>query len=140
MSKSPHLVVAQPDWHQCRYLFVQSAVAQNRSQTDAVRNESDKSVFHKQLPRHKILGAASKELQIPLSAIPFRNVTEWGKQSTTAAKRTIRRLESQSSDEEDQEDAKFLYSAGDLDAVEGPQHKRPNSMSPSVGLGSVKDM
>lgn len=144
-------MVAQPDWHQCRYLFVQSDVAHvNTAGSNAAQHSlkpematanSDRLLFHKQPHLNKIVGPNGGALDIPLSAIPFRNVGEWGKQPATPVKRAICKLESEKGDDDDDhEDAKLLYSDNELDEIDGPQHKRNNSRSFSLTLSAAKNL
>ncbi|KAH6621054.1 hypothetical protein B0J18DRAFT_215770 [Chaetomium sp. MPI-SDFR-AT-0129] len=127
---SPHYVVAQPDWHQCRYLFVQTnagwlashkstmigkttlrgkTAAATAGQTQAPGTETG-TEYYPQASGRGIFGPSRTPLQIPLSAIPLRTVGPTA--ALTAAmpsklpKRSVDDLES--SDIEDEEDVSRL--------------------------------
>ena len=102
---------------------------------------SGHSLFHNQPSKNRIVGPNGSALEIPLSAIPFRNVGDWGTQPTASMKRAISRLESDfGDDDDDHEDAKFLYSDNEVDEVDGPQRKRSNSRSSSLTLSAAKNL
>lgn len=139
VSNNPHYVVSQKDWHQCRYLFVASKnIPQKRSaSTSAVINKSmlgqlkqavhNGQEYHDQLPNHKVMGPGGKELRIPLSAIPARDVEK--KSEAKAAKRAVVVLEDSDSDADDQEDADF-WNSEDASESNEPPLKKHDSKSP----------
>ncbi|KAK4142983.1 uncharacterized protein C8A04DRAFT_12805 [Dichotomopilus funicola] len=127
---SPHYVVAQPDWHQCRYLFVQTTagwLASNKSamigkttlrsksaaatagQTQAPVTETG-TEYYPQASGRGIFGPSRTPLQIPLSSIPLRTVGPTAALTATMPsklpKRSVDDLES--SDIEYEEDVSRL--------------------------------
>ncbi|PGG98774.1 ubiquitin-conjugating enzyme E2 Q [Blastomyces parvus] len=70
VSKSPHLVVAQLDWIQPRYLFV-SCQSLELCYKDRVEQESS-SAFHLQDPEYTAQGPTGSPITIPLTAVSQR--------------------------------------------------------------------
>ncbi|KAK3315040.1 hypothetical protein B0H66DRAFT_482027 [Apodospora peruviana] len=151
VSRSPHYVVAQPDWHQCRYLLVKATTnipyrsgpngILNTTQSTTEDEQDSTRAFHTQAPGLEVLGPDSVPLKIPLAAIPFRRVGGAGVdlQSTASKRNQIQRMEDESSDE-DKEDVEFLVSDGESDTAAGPPHKKHTSRSSSVDTEVVRDM
>lgn len=142
VSQSPHYVVAQKDWHQCRYLFVSSkTIPQSKSaptksavvkksllgQLKQNLQDDNEQKYHSQLPKYKVMGPDGKELNIPLSAIPVRNLEK--EHGSTVGKRAIALVEDPDSEVDDQEDAEFLSSEDGFESSEPPLKKR-DSKSP----------
>ncbi|KAK4240257.1 hypothetical protein C8A03DRAFT_13387 [Achaetomium macrosporum] len=142
VSREPHYVVSQLDWHQCRYLFVQtpSARAQsgnrnNKAKTqgnDAGKQETADPAFHRQAPGSEVYGQSGEPLQIPVSAIPLRTVGSAAGSPSSTTKRTVERLED--SDQEDTEEAVILFTDTDdeSDAAQGPPRKKSASRASSI--------
>ncbi|KAK3683778.1 hypothetical protein B0T22DRAFT_520124 [Podospora appendiculata] len=147
VSKSPHYVVSQLDWHQCRYLFVEPAGGarrrpvpeprQNATNQTPPRDKAAKTAmsqetrrYHKQAAGLEILGADDRCLEIPLSAIPPRIVGTEANAGSAAPKRTIGTVDDDSASE-DADDTKFLYSADELEDATGPPLKKMDSRASS---------
>lgn len=135
VSTTPHLVVGQVDWIQCRYLFahrlpvhnvttgrltgdVASAVGASSSE-----NGTPKELTVTQDPARTVLGPDNKPLSIPLKAVPTR------KQQTPGAPSSSKRDHgsisvSGTTDEEGASDTEFLL---EEDVSSPPPAKRPNS-------------
>lgn len=128
VSRSPHYVVSQLDWHQCRYIFVQAAACGeyggvvNPSPVGSVSNNQQ---FHKQPDGLAITGPSGQALRIPLAAIPFRLVDPGLETQPVATKRTTVRREEEESAEEDLEDVQFLFSDNEeSEEPRGPPSKK----------------
>lgn len=106
VSRSPHYVVAQPDWHQCRYLFIQSAPEARVAAKEEV-SKLPKGSFHSLAPGFEPLGSTGVSLKIPLSAIPTRTVSSGLEAPSILAKRTISELQADA-DSEDAEDVAIV--------------------------------
>lgn len=77
VSKSPHYVVDQLDWHQCRYLFAQTRTDRAEptkpwAKSDKKAKQQTNSLFHTQAPGFEVSGQDGTPLQIPLGAVPSR--------------------------------------------------------------------
>jgi ubiquitin-conjugating enzyme E2 Q len=131
VSRQPHYVVAQPDWHQCRYLFVQTAITTTEA-TDLVGQATDTQAFHSQAPGLQVYGQSNQVLQIPLSAIPPRTTSPAAAVPLRCAKRAVQLLED--SDGEDAEDIDALFMDDESDVDDGPPNKKPSRGS-SIELG-----
>ncbi|POS70487.1 polymerase [Diaporthe helianthi] len=135
VSTSPHLVVGQVDWIQCRYLFAQRSPVHNRTTgqpagpvASAVVPTSSGDVMSKepavaQDPARTVLGPDSRPLSIPLRAVTTR------KQQTAGAASSSKRDHgsmsfSEETDEEGTSDIEFLFHE---DVSLSPPAKRPNS-------------
>jgi ubiquitin-conjugating enzyme E2 Q len=138
VSREPHYVVAQPDWHQTRYLFVQSMFKPNKASdpagqaTDPAGQATDAQAFHSQAPGFQVYGQDKQVLQIPLSAIPLRTIGPAAAAPLRCAKRAAQLLED--SDGEDAEDIDALFMDDESDVDDGPPNKK-SSRSSSVELG-----
>ncbi|KAK3371673.1 hypothetical protein B0T24DRAFT_332987 [Lasiosphaeria ovina] len=151
VSMSPHYVVSQLDWHQCRYLFVQSA-----NQKTVIRPGRGPGLFtslhgqqaptgdgiHSQDPSRVIYGPDGAPMEIPLSAIPFRDVNAGSadgsvsRVSKTSMKRGVPLLEDDSSVEDDM-DIEFLHSDDEESEAKSPPHKKSLSRSSSINAAGV---
>ncbi|KAI3391870.1 hypothetical protein diail_6669 [Diaporthe ilicicola] len=139
VAASPHLVVDQVDWIQCRYLFAQRSTGQASGQAysapkaAAVPSGAPKAALKSNIPKALILtlsqdpartvrGPDGKALSIPLKAVRTR------KQQAPQAGSSKRAHEIMSSsgesDEEEIVDLEFLFSE---DESSPPPAKRPNS-------------
>ncbi|KAK3387130.1 hypothetical protein B0H63DRAFT_150298 [Podospora didyma] len=140
VSVKPHFVVAQDDWHQCRYLFVKPERAADAFVPPApVKSASAKTAgtgFHEHPDDFKIWNDAGQPLKIPLTAIPFRYVDPDANAQWIPTKRAAVRLEDDSGDE-DPEDIKFLFSDDEGDAPTTPPHKKAHSRSSSVDVAAI---
>ncbi|KAK3943456.1 hypothetical protein QBC46DRAFT_351343 [Diplogelasinospora grovesii] len=133
VSSSPHYVVSQLDWHQCRYLFVQTqtkgkgrrhepAPASKLSTKPADTNPTADS-FHPQAKGLEIHGPEGNPLNIPLAAIPSRILPASGAGSSGGGQLTLHSLMKPSffqalnndNDEEDVEDIELLSSDDEVD-------------------------
>lgn len=146
-SHSPHYVVQQLDWIQCRYLFVSQdprnlpsnvlalngaplyAVPQLPSGGSTPGKDVDKMVEIDQDPAHPVMGPLGKKLEIPLKALPDSRTAQQAEQLDKKAKATPakRRLNSSKqpagTDEEDADDISALFS--DEEVI--PPSKRSNA-------------
>ncbi|KAK1832207.1 hypothetical protein QBC39DRAFT_76845 [Podospora conica] len=122
VSFTPHYVIAQPDWHQCRYLFVERGTVgaaapgsaavpiRSASQPTGSRAPSKKDRFPEERG-WEIVGRGNAKLTVPLSAIPYRGEATSAKFKTKSSRVSKRKsLESPDSDEEDEEDRVLLLS------------------------------
>jgi ubiquitin-conjugating enzyme E2 Q len=143
VSRSPHYVVSQLDWHQCRYLFVQANGkvslngAAKRPMDQQAVVEKKKLTFYPQAPGLEIVGQSGKPLQIPLSAIPVRTIGPAAGKSSSPSKRAMRLLDE--SDEEDAEDVSLLFTDYEEDAVDGPPTKKSMSRGSSMDVAVTQD-
>ncbi|KAK5660918.1 hypothetical protein OQA88_12291 [Cercophora sp. LCS_1] len=140
VSRSPHYVVAQPDWHQCRYLFVMTnKIPQTSSAptSEIVKNikkplakfekapKGPERAYHDLSSGYKVTGPVDV-LKIPLSAIPFRDIDK--KRGAMVTKRTIVFLDDDS-EFDDQDDTEFLKSEDISESGEPPFKKHDKSTS-----------
>jgi ubiquitin-conjugating enzyme E2 Q len=149
VSRTPHYVVSQTDWHQCRYLFVQTAAgrgqtvtladrsATKKAQSQPKQEESDPN-FYPQAKGREVHDQMGQVLQIPLSAIPLRTVGPTPATPSGAAKRSVELLED--SDDEDVDDVSRLFSDDEFDAPCSPPNKKPASRANSMDIGASRDM
>lgn len=140
VSNSPHLVVGQVDWIQCRYLFAAQKRSNNGAQMtpqavafpssaastvvgSAPTDKISKHLALAQDPKNPVFGPDGNALSIPLKAVSTRRP-----QTAQATSSTKRAHESTSSSEETDEeqvsDLEFLF---DEDESSPPPAKRPNS-------------
>lgn len=138
VSTTPHLVVGQVDWIQCRYLFAQRSPGQTRNPPQAVAfpsgtastapasggvDESQKELILAQDPTRTVIGPDNKALLIPLKAVSTRK--QQTPQNRSSSKRTHESISpSGDSDEEQVSDLEFLF---DEDESSAPPAKRANS-------------
>ncbi|KAK4038697.1 hypothetical protein C8A01DRAFT_37338 [Parachaetomium inaequale] len=149
VSLTPHYVVSQPDWHQCRYLFVQTAAgrgqtiksadrtASKRAQGQPIQEESDPT-FYPQANGREVHGQGGTPLQIPLSAIPLRTVGPAPATPSGTAKRRVQLLED--SDDEDVDDVSRLFSDAEFDGPSSPPNKKPASRANSMDMAASRDI
>ncbi|KAL2135234.1 hypothetical protein VTI74DRAFT_9326 [Chaetomium olivicolor] len=145
VSSRPHYVVSQLDWHQCRYLFVQTAkvkplaksqqpkkvsITANTAENEQTSRAKDGQVFYPQAQGREVIGQDGAPLRIPLSAIPFRIIGTASERQSTPSKRRAQQLED--SDDDDEEDVAALFTDDDFDVFNGPPSKKSASHSPSV--------
>lgn len=153
VSRTPHYVVSQLDWCQCRYLFVQTHSARakpypnsvdphdskaNKPKTDKGGEQTKEQVLYPQAPGLEIYGQSGKPLQIPLSAIPLRTISPTTAVMSGPTKRTAQRLED--SDDDDAEEVNILFSDDGLEAVQSPPTKKTASRASSVDMTTSRDM
>lgn len=75
VSRTPHYVVGQQDWHQCRYLFVSSSTGQlAQISTQAVGNDISVAMLPQALG-NEVKGPSNLALQIPMASMPARTAT-----------------------------------------------------------------
>ncbi|KAK4228501.1 ubiquitin-conjugating enzyme E2 Q2 [Podospora fimiseda] len=120
-SYTPHYVVSQPDWHQCRYLFIQPI-----NPITGITNE-EKPANIKFLPLAKGLeptGQSNQHISIPASAMPTRNIGV-GRESSVPTKRSRSQCSDSRVDNEDAEDVAIVFEALGLDDNADPPAKRP---------------
>jgi len=143
VSNNPHYVVNKTDWQQCRYLFVQPHTApavqgqqgQQGQQQKAFPTEGATNLFHVQAKGYEIIGPNNKTMLIPLAAIPRRQTTGPGIQ-TTPHKRSMLSFQDDSNDE-DPEDLAYLFSDDeDFELGSGSPPMKRGMMSPSSSLGA----
>ncbi|KAK4458827.1 hypothetical protein QBC42DRAFT_313354 [Cladorrhinum samala] len=114
VSKDPHYVVAQPDWHQCRYLFIQP-VPEARGPAMEEASKLPKGSFHSLAQGFEPLGSTGHSLKIPLSAIPTRTVSLGSEPPSILVKRTISEQQSDA-DGEDAEDVAIVFEAVEMES------------------------
>lgn len=147
VSRDPHYVVAQLDWHQCRYLFVRTAsggtlpartIPKTATGMKAVIYRlAGRQSFYPQATGLEVQGQDGMPLQIPLSAIPLRAVGPSAAGPSGTAKRTVQMLED--SDDEDIEDVAYLFSDDGPDEPSGPPSKKPASRTSSIDIAAAQN-
>lgn len=121
VSMTPHLVVSQVDWIQCRYLFVQryldytgSYAAYQAKQLSAQAKLPGEQVAKLepqmllQDPKRTVKGPLATNLNIPLAAIPSARVSQWQAKNSQFQVRGNGDPIYYQSDEEEPEDLDFL--------------------------------
>ncbi|KAK3899973.1 hypothetical protein C8A05DRAFT_17666 [Staphylotrichum tortipilum] len=144
VSSNPHYVVSQLDWHQCRYLFVQTASGRGGRQppkakpADGESSSTSDQEFYPQATGREILGPDGAPLRIPLSAIPLRTVGPGpaAAMAFSPMKRTVQLLDD--SDNDDGEDVAILYTDAESEDY-CPPHKKSNSRASSVDIAGDRD-
>lgn len=137
-SCSPHYVVSQVDWIQCRYLFVQSAASlstQNSDSTNSLKTFDEVP----QDPKRKVGGPFGGALKIPIKALP-------SSRTGTKKNETLRRTPSKRShdsqlsgddtDEEDAADLAALFIDGDSSQ---PPLKRVQPLADQSGQNPLEE-
>ncbi|KAK0740940.1 hypothetical protein B0T18DRAFT_393660 [Schizothecium vesticola] len=125
VSCKPHYVVAQPDWHQCRYLFVERTVgpgseaALMQSATAPTGPKAPPKLFPQEVG-WEILGPSHAPLTVPLSAIPTGRKLQT-KPSSFSKRKSPKSLDS---DEEDEEDRVLLFSDSEGHGVDSSYRSR----------------
>lgn len=139
VSTSPHLVVGEVDWIQCRYLFAAQrstngaqitpqavafpSSAASTAVTSAPADQIPKHLALAQDPKHTVSGPDGNALTIPLKAVSTRRLQT--PQATSSTKRAHESTSSsEETDEEQVSDLEFLF---DEDELSPPPAKRPNS-------------
>ncbi|KAK0635147.1 hypothetical protein B0T17DRAFT_569321 [Bombardia bombarda] len=141
-SRTPHYVVSQPDWHQCRYLFVlpKSRILIPPSLPKALGVENP--IYHSQVKGLEICGEKNKILEIPLAAIPCRKLNSASGSGpnlgTHLRKRSIHKMEDSSDEEPD--DTNFMYSDADDGQPNGPPLKKTLSCGSIVDTTAARDI
>ncbi|KAK3297647.1 uncharacterized protein B0H64DRAFT_321171 [Chaetomium fimeti] len=145
VSQTPHYVVSQLDWHQCRYLFVRTV--SGRAEPPApfgagtgptlpvVDQTDDDRQFYPQAEGREVRGQDNRVLQIPLTAIPLRTVGPSAVAQVGTPKREVQLLED--SDDDDVEDLVYLCSDDELDEPSGPPSKKPASRASSIDIAAA---
>ncbi|KAK0626276.1 hypothetical protein B0T14DRAFT_410676, partial [Immersiella caudata] len=142
VSRNPHYVVNQLDWHQCRYLFVRCGTAlgqatqQDTTKTASTSAPVSKGPYHNQPSCATVMGPDNKELKIPLSAIPFRHVGPGAGKRAQTSKRDLNEFGDDSSDDED-EDTVLLYSDEDASPPESPPPSKRLTTEDSMAKSRV---
>lgn len=137
-SSSPHYVVSQVDWIQCRYLFVQSAASLTPQAPDSSTSLSKFDEFP-QDPKRKVVGPHGNALKIPRKALPS---SRGGLKRTETLKRTPSKRSREShvsgddTDEEDAADLDALFS--DAEASQPPR-KRAQTFIEQSGQNPLED-
>ncbi|KAK4132871.1 hypothetical protein BT67DRAFT_63295 [Trichocladium antarcticum] len=141
VSRDPHYVVSQLDWHQCRYLFVRTPGATIQAVTHkskASRNQVvDGQTFYPQAKGSEVFGQDGAPLQMPLSAVPLRTIGAGGGTTPGPSKRAVHRLED--SDDEDADDVSILFTDDEFVVVCGPPSKKSASRGSSIDIGAVRE-
>lgn len=151
VSQSPHYVLSQLDWHQCRYLFVQTKALTTRSTWAQFRERQGLGLsipgdpkppqpingpVFSQAPGFEITGAIGKYLAIPLAAMPIRDIAN-RRQAQLPSKREIRRI-NDDSEAEDPDDLNFILrddgDEGCQGNVEGEEHKEHRKQQPEASI------
>ncbi|KAL2256111.1 hypothetical protein VTK26DRAFT_2171 [Humicola hyalothermophila] len=148
VSRSPHYVVAQLDWHQCRYIFVRTP--ETNPPTTRRANPpppgssstppSDVAVgqaCHPQAEGLEVYGQDGKPLQIPLSAIPLRTVGPSPDVSPGSLKRTVPLPEE--SEDEDAADIAMLFTDDEFTDTPSPPGKKSASRGSSVDREAARE-
>jgi ubiquitin-conjugating enzyme E2 Q len=130
VSKDPHYVVSQLDWHQCRYLFVQTSRTVKGPTKKPNAKTADSPALYPQAPGFEVYGPSNQILKIPLTAIPPRTIGGGGVKTLGPSKRPIQRLED--SDDEDAEDISLLLSDDEFNACRSPPGKKSASRASSL--------
>ncbi|EGS23867.1 ubiquitin-conjugating enzyme E2-like protein [Thermochaetoides thermophila DSM 1495] len=142
LSTSPHYVVQQLDWIQCRYLFVQPLTVNTKIDSTGERGKDKQfdQEIHPQPFGCEILGSDDKPLKIPVTAIPIRTVdtSTSGRSSRASLKRETREFE-QLGDDSDAEDVRLLFTNDEFKGFFPPAAKRSSSRSSGVKLGDSSD-
>ncbi|KAL1839620.1 hypothetical protein VTJ49DRAFT_1323 [Mycothermus thermophilus] len=109
VSRNPHFVVAQQDWHQCRYLFARKSQAYGTQATLTTPSiQSSGGPFVKQPPELQVYGVDNRPLHIPVWAMPRRTVASLG----ASPLRSKRKNPETGSDDDDTDDG-LLFLSGD---------------------------
>ncbi|KAL2155287.1 hypothetical protein VTH82DRAFT_28 [Thermothelomyces myriococcoides] len=138
VSSHPHYVVSQLDWHQCRYLFVQTTAGRtNRwAQKQEINSSTATSqTFYPQAEGREAFGQDRTPLKIPLCAIPLRTIGSAPTLSPDSAKRAMLLLEE--SEDEDSEDESYLMSDDEDDNFYKPPSKRTTSRASSMSAAEL---
>ncbi|KAL1850158.1 hypothetical protein Daus18300_013026 [Diaporthe australafricana] len=128
ISTSPHLVVAQVDWIQCRYLFAQRSTGQGFAAPAAASASTTPMDLTPtptlaQDPARTVCGPNREKLSIPLKAVGTRK--QQAPQVGSSSKRAHEAMSSaEVTDEEEVADLEFLFGE---DESSPPPAKRPNS-------------
>ncbi|GAB1313257.1 UBC core domain-containing protein [Madurella fahalii] len=133
VSKNPHYVVSQLDWHQCRYLFVKASAGWGRLSLDqptSVATNNPDQEWYPQAPGAEVRGPSGQPLQIPVSAIPLRTISVEADKGPSSSKRTIQGLED--SDNDDGEDVSILFTDDEFNVSRSPPVKKPASRASSI--------
>ncbi|EAQ86621.1 hypothetical protein CHGG_07874 [Chaetomium globosum CBS 148.51] len=150
VSQTPHYVVSQPDWHQCRYLFVRAVggktqpLVRSQSKMDAEQKAliregkpAKQRVYYPQAEGREVMGQGGQFLQIPLSAIPIRTVGPPSAALSGTVKRTVQLLED--SGDEDAQDVAYLFSDDESDEPTGPPNKKTASRASSIDVAATQN-
>ena len=107
-STNPHLVVAQLDWIQTRYLFVK---CNSTAMSQVTKEEDAPAEALSQDPTYTATGASGQRIQIPLAAISKSRRPSNPKKRTSKgkAKQSIDRTLVELSDDTDVEDIALFY-------------------------------
>ncbi|KAK0747558.1 hypothetical protein B0T21DRAFT_354600 [Apiosordaria backusii] len=125
VSTSPHYVVNQLDWQQCRYLFVRPRADLRQPPAPHGTNSTLSGPTRSQERGREVKGERRALLQIPLAAIPSRMIQTAGTDaviSNLSAKRA--RDSPELSEDEDAEDVALLGSDTETDEPVSQRHKR----------------
>jgi ubiquitin-conjugating enzyme E2 Q len=148
VSREPHYVVSQLDWHQCRYLFVRTVSGRAPPVRTTPKTAAEKKAaiqeeelagrqFYPQASGREVQGQDGRPLRIPLSAIPLRTVGPSAAGLSGTAKRAVQMLED--SDDEDIEDVACLFSDDELDEPSGRPSKKPASRASSIDIAATQN-
>lgn len=114
-STTPHYVVSQVDWIQCRYLFVQSAASLSMQTSNSTTSSSTVDEFP-QDPNRKVIGPNGGALKIPRKALPSSRAgikTNETFRGTPSKRSHDSLLSGEDTDEEDAADLAALFSDGE---------------------------
>lgn len=137
VSKTPHLVVAQLDWIQTRYLFVKGTTAD----TPAV--EKTPTQVFEQDPNYHPLGPTRQKIIIPITAVsksrrPASKSVKNGSKRSKVVALPEDEQEVLASDETDDEDVEVLLS--ETEEIEGKGNVRSSQESGKTGKGKSIDL
>lgn len=106
VSRTPHYVVQEEDWHQCRYLFVSSCARPGSANPSMGAAEDAPMVpLLPQAPGYEVRGPTGQPLSIPEPSMPARSRYAAPRGPLVTNRKTIRDIEedSEESSAEDQE-------------------------------------
>lgn len=132
VSSTPHYVVQQLDWIQCRYLMVAKRSDSATAMDDWASGEvnQDQPNYVAQDPLRPVKGPrVSNVLNIPLSALPSSRSAQ---QASGASKRPLAALEASS--EPDEEDISDLEALSTVEVVQPPMKRRLIARSRALSM------
>ena len=117
-SQCPHLVVAQLDWIQTRYLFVR---CNNRTISEVTQTEVAPTQVYAQDPKYTAMGISNAKIVIPLTAVsksrrPSTSIKNYGKKK---AKLAVDKTLVELSDDTDPEDVSIFFADEETQAIAG---------------------
>jgi ubiquitin-conjugating enzyme E2 Q len=132
VSRNPHYVVQEQDWHQCRYLFVSSSVRQGAaSLSTRVADDGNQVTMLRQAPGCEVKGPTGQALSIPVASMPTRSANPALGAPVVTSRKPARVVE-EDSDESSAEDQELL-------ALDGNGRRMKLSRSSSVETIFARD-